>query len=141
MRWFDDLAIVVTFRQVDPLYAVDLTDPDRPRLLGELKIPGFSAYLHPLGEHRLLGLGQAADAERHRWGAQAGALRRHRPHPPAASSTRCRTAAGSQALADRGPAPAHLAARRRTVLTVIADYGTAAATSATSRCSASATGS
>ena len=50
MRWFDDLAIVVTFRQVDPLYAVDLTDPDAPALLGELKIPGFSEYLHPLGE-------------------------------------------------------------------------------------------
>ena len=55
VRWFDDLAIVVTFRQVDPLYAIDLTDPAAPRLLGELKIPGFSDYLHPLGEHRLLG--------------------------------------------------------------------------------------
>ena len=55
MRWFDDLAIVVTFRQTDPLYAIDLTDPAAPRLLGELKIPGFSEYLHPLGEHRLIG--------------------------------------------------------------------------------------
>ena len=48
VRWFDGLAIVVTFRQVDPLYPVDLTDPDDPRLLGELKIPGFSEYLHPI---------------------------------------------------------------------------------------------
>lgn len=57
VRWFDDLAIVVTYRQVDPLYTVDLTDPARPRLLGKLKIPGFSSYLHPLGERRLVGVG------------------------------------------------------------------------------------
>jgi uncharacterized secreted protein with C-terminal beta-propeller domain len=71
MRWFDGLAIMVTFRQVDPLYAIDLTDPDEPRLMGKLKIPGFSAYLHPLGTQRLVGLGEgpAADGA---WGAQAG---------------------------------------------------------------------
>jgi uncharacterized secreted protein with C-terminal beta-propeller domain len=57
VRWFDDLAVVVTFRQVDPLYTVDLTDPAAPKVLGELKIPGFSSYLHPLGNDLLLGLG------------------------------------------------------------------------------------
>lgn len=71
VRWFDDLAIVVTFRQTDPLYAIDLTDPGDPRLLGELKIPGFSEYLHPLGEHRLLGMGQDATAVGMTQGAQA----------------------------------------------------------------------
>lgn len=71
MRWFDDLAIMVTFRQVDPLYAIDLTDPDDPDLMGELKIPGFSSYLHPLGEHRLLGVGEGP-TDRGGWGAQAG---------------------------------------------------------------------
>jgi hypothetical protein len=71
VRWFDTLAIVVTFRQVDPLYAVDLTDPEQPRLMGSLKIPGFSAYLHPLGQHRLLGLGQLPGSSG-AWGAQAG---------------------------------------------------------------------
>jgi hypothetical protein len=71
VRWFDGLAIVVTFMQVDPLYAVDLTDPDDPDLLGELKIPGFSAYLHPLGAHRLLGVGEGP-SDRGGWGAQAG---------------------------------------------------------------------
>jgi uncharacterized secreted protein with C-terminal beta-propeller domain len=60
MRWFDDLAIMVTFRQVDPLYAVDLSDPAAPRLLGQLKIPGFSEYLHPLGPRRMVGVGQDA---------------------------------------------------------------------------------
>jgi uncharacterized secreted protein with C-terminal beta-propeller domain len=60
VRWFDDLAIVVTFRQVDPLYTVDLTDPTAPAVLGELKIPGFSAYLHPVGDDLVLGVGQDA---------------------------------------------------------------------------------
>lgn len=71
VRWFDDLAIVVTFRQTDPLYAVDLSDPAAPVLLGELKIPGFSEYLHPLGEHRLLGMGQDASLQGVTRGAQA----------------------------------------------------------------------
>ncbi|WP_181641831.1 beta-propeller domain-containing protein, partial [Nocardioides massiliensis] len=71
VRWFDDLAVLVTFRQVDPLYTVDLTDPTSPRLLGELKIPGFSAYLHPIGDGRVLGLGQDATARGRTRGAQA----------------------------------------------------------------------
>ncbi len=58
-----DLAAVVTFRQVDPLYLVDTSDPTAPALLGELKIPGYSAYLHPVGEDLLLGVGQGADVE------------------------------------------------------------------------------
>ena len=71
VRWFDDLAIVVTFRQTDPLYAIDLTDPAAPQLLGELKIPGFSEYLHPLGEQRLIGMGQDASLQGVTRGAQA----------------------------------------------------------------------
>ncbi|WP_370326196.1 beta-propeller domain-containing protein [Euzebya sp.] len=53
-----DLAAVVTFRQVDPLYLVDLSNPAAPRVTGELKIPGVSRYLHPIGEDHLLGVGQ-----------------------------------------------------------------------------------
>lgn len=59
VRYLGDLAVVVTFRQTDPLYLVDLSGP--PRLVGELKVPGFSTYLHPLGDGLLLGLGQEAD--------------------------------------------------------------------------------
>ena len=70
MRWFDDLAVVVTFRQMDPLYTVDLSDPDHPRLRGELKIPGFSGYLHPIGHDRLLGVGIDATSQGHARGAQ-----------------------------------------------------------------------
>lgn len=72
VRWFDDLAVLVTFRQTDPLYTVDLTDPSRPRELGALKIPGFSSYLHPIGGDRLLGLGADATLEGRTLGAQAG---------------------------------------------------------------------
>lgn len=71
VRWFDDLAVLVTFRQVDPLYTVDLSDPARPRLLGQLKIPGYSGYLHPIGDHLLLGLGVDANQEGRRLGTQA----------------------------------------------------------------------
>jgi hypothetical protein len=71
VRWFDTLAIVVTFRQTDPLYAIDLTDASAPRLMGELKIPGFSEYLHPLGEMRLIGVGQDAGNTGMTRGAQA----------------------------------------------------------------------
>jgi beta propeller domain-containing protein len=60
VRWFGDVAVVVTFRLVDPLYTLDLSDPRHPAVVGELKIPGFSAYLHPLGDDLLLGVGQDA---------------------------------------------------------------------------------
>ncbi len=58
VRFMDDRAYVVTFRQTDPLYVIDLADPTNPVTKGELKIPGFSAYLHPLPGDRLLGIGQ-----------------------------------------------------------------------------------
>ena len=61
VRYFGDLATVVTFRQTDPLYVVDLADPTAPKVLGELKIPGFSTYLHPVGDDLLLGVGMDAD--------------------------------------------------------------------------------
>jgi len=72
VRWFDDLAVLVTFRQMDPLYTVDLTDPGHPRRLGQLKIPGFSSYLHPIGDDRLLGIGTDATPEGRSLGAQVG---------------------------------------------------------------------
>ena len=48
----------MTFKRIDPLYTVDLADPTRPRVLGELELPGYSAYLHPIGADLLLGIGQ-----------------------------------------------------------------------------------
>ena len=58
VRWFGDYAVVVTFRQVDPLYLLDLSNAAQPTIVGELKVPGFSSYLHPVGGDVILGVGQ-----------------------------------------------------------------------------------
>jgi len=58
VRFVGDTGYVVTFRQVDPLHVLDLSDPTAPTEEGELKLPGFSRYLHPLSEDRLLGIGE-----------------------------------------------------------------------------------
>ncbi|WP_187413608.1 beta-propeller domain-containing protein [Micromonospora sp. MP36] len=60
VRFAGSTGYVVTFRQTDPLYTVDLRDPTAPKVSGELKITGYSAYLHPAGDGRLLGVGQEA---------------------------------------------------------------------------------
>jgi len=70
VRFLGDRGYVVTFRQTDPLYTLDLSDPTAPKVRGELKILGYSAYLHPVGEDRLLGVGQDATAAGRTTGAQ-----------------------------------------------------------------------
>ena len=60
VRYVGATAYVVTFRQTDPFYTVDLSNPAAPRVVGELKIPGYSGYLHPIGDHHVLGIGQDA---------------------------------------------------------------------------------
>jgi hypothetical protein len=70
VRFVGPTGYVVTFRQTDPLYVVDLRDAAQPRVTGELKINGYSAYLHPAGNGRLIGVGQDADDNGRRKGAQ-----------------------------------------------------------------------
>ena len=65
-RFLGDIAYIVTFRRVDPLFAIDLSDPESPKVLGELKIPGFSDYMHPLGSDHLLTIGRDIDEETQR---------------------------------------------------------------------------
>lgn len=62
-RFMGDKGYVVTFEQVDPLFTFDLSDPYNPKLEGELKINGFSSYIHPLGANHLLTIGQDADSD------------------------------------------------------------------------------
>ena len=71
VRLIADRGYVVTFRQVDPLYVIDLSDPTDPTVEGELKIPGYSAYLHPVSGDHLLGVGQDADDTGRTFGLQA----------------------------------------------------------------------
>ncbi|MCY1141277.1 beta-propeller domain-containing protein [Actinoplanes sp. Pm04-4] len=61
VRFIGPRGYVVTFRETDPLYSLDLADPSKPRVTGELKITGYSAHLQPVGENRLIGIGQEAD--------------------------------------------------------------------------------
>lgn len=63
VRFIGAIGYVVTFRRIDPLYVLDLSKPNHPRVRGELKVSGFSAYLHPLSESLLLGVGQDATEE------------------------------------------------------------------------------
>jgi inhibitor of cysteine peptidase len=60
VRFMDDRGYVVTFEKVDPLFAISLTDPQHPKVLDELKMPGFSQYLHPIADGYLIGIGKDA---------------------------------------------------------------------------------
>ena len=57
-RFMGDKCYVVTYKTVDPLFVIDLSEPTNPEVLGELKIPGYSSYLHPFGENYLIGFGE-----------------------------------------------------------------------------------
>src|SRR3954451_5667767 len=70
VRFLGDVGYVVTFHQVDPLYTVGLSDPEHPKVLGSLDLLGYSAYLHPVGDGLLLGVGQAANEQRRTAGTQ-----------------------------------------------------------------------
>lgn len=61
VRFMGDAGYVVTFEQTDPLFVLNLSDPKAPRITGELKIPGFSTYLHPVTDTLLFGIGQNGD--------------------------------------------------------------------------------
>jgi uncharacterized secreted protein with C-terminal beta-propeller domain len=58
VRFIGDKGYVVTFRETDPFFILDLSNPRRPELKGELKIPGYSSYLHPIKENLILGIGK-----------------------------------------------------------------------------------
>ncbi|MDF2673229.1 MAG: secreted protein [Clostridiales bacterium] len=60
VRFMGDRAYMVTFRTVDPLFVIDLKDPKNPKILGKLKIPGYSNYLHPYDENHIIGFGKDA---------------------------------------------------------------------------------
>lgn len=61
VRFMGNRAYMVTFKQVDPLFVIDLTNARSPKILGKLKIPGYSNYLHPVDENHLLGFGKEVD--------------------------------------------------------------------------------
>jgi hypothetical protein len=70
VRFIGPVGYVVTFRQTDPLYTLDLSDPAQPRVRGAVALTGYSAYLHPASDIRLIGIGRQADAMGHVGGTQ-----------------------------------------------------------------------
>ncbi|MBX6386066.1 MAG: beta-propeller domain-containing protein [Microbispora sp.] len=97
VRFMGGLGYVVTFRQTDPLYTLDLRDPAAPKVTGELKITGYSAYLHPAGEGRLIGIGQEASEEGRRLGTQVSLFDVADPAAPMVLSRFHQTESGSEA--------------------------------------------
>jgi hypothetical protein len=83
VRFAGDKGYVVTFKQVDPLFTLDLSDTSHPRVVGELKLEGFSAYLHPISDNLLLGVGQDASAQGRTLGTQLSLFDVSDPRSPA----------------------------------------------------------
>ena len=65
-RFIGDRLYMVTFKRIDPLFVIDLSNPENPKVLGELKIPGFSDYLHPYDENHIIGIGK--ETSENEWG-------------------------------------------------------------------------
>ncbi|GAA3444095.1 beta-propeller domain-containing protein [Planomonospora venezuelensis] len=97
VRFIGPVGYVVTFRQVDPLYVLDLRDPAAPRKTGELKITGYSAYLHPAGDGRLIGIGQEADEKGRTLGTQVSLFDVSDPAAPRRLSQLFQKDSGSEA--------------------------------------------
>ncbi len=103
VRFLGDVGYLVTFRQVDPLYTLDLSDPNAPKVAGELKITGYSAYLHPIGEDLLLGVGQEASEQGRRLGAQVSVFDVSDPASPKRLHQRPLGGTGSSTQAEFDP--------------------------------------
>ncbi|MEU6996853.1 beta-propeller domain-containing protein [Nonomuraea sp. NPDC046570] len=97
VRFIGPVGYVVTFKQVDPLYTLDLANPAAPRVTGELKITGYSAYLHPAGEGRLIGVGQEASDKGRTLGTQVSLFDVSDPANPRRLSQMFQKDSGSEA--------------------------------------------
>ncbi len=100
VRFIGATGYVVTFRQVDPLYVLDLRDVRAPKVTGELKITGYSAYLHPAGDGRLLGIGQEATDQGRQVGTQLSLFDVGDPARPAKLAGAVLSSASSSAEQD-----------------------------------------
>jgi uncharacterized secreted protein with C-terminal beta-propeller domain len=101
VRFVGPVGYVVTFRQTDPLYTVDLSDPLQPRVVGNIALTGYSAYLHPVSPTELIGVGQSADRMGHVGGIQVSLFSVASLAAPARLATYA--LAGSSSLAESDP--------------------------------------
>lgn len=65
VRFIGKIGYIVTFKQIDPLFVIDLENPEKPEIKGELKIPGYSSYLHPYDETHIIGIGYNTKSNGH----------------------------------------------------------------------------
>jgi uncharacterized secreted protein with C-terminal beta-propeller domain len=103
VRFLADRAFVVTFRRTDPLYSIDLSNPLDPKIVGELKAPGFSNYLFPIGRDLLLGVGQDANANGQVQGVKLGLIDVSNLSQPKELTTRLIGRRGSMTAVDASP--------------------------------------
>lgn len=97
VRFIGPVGYVVTFREMDPLYTLDLSTPATPKKTGQLKITGYSAYLHPAGEGRLIGVGQEATKKGRALGTQVSLFDVTNPAGPRRLSQMFQRDSGSEA--------------------------------------------
>jgi Beta propeller domain len=102
VRFVGPVGYVVTFRQTDPLYTVDLSNPLQPQVVGSLALTGYSAYLHPVSATELIGIGQSADGMGHIGGIQVSLFSVADLAAPARLATYA-LASGSSSLAEFDP--------------------------------------
>jgi hypothetical protein len=100
VRFLGDIGYVVTFERTDPLYTLDLAEPAAPRVAGELEIPGYSAYLHPVADGWLLGVGQDATTDGQTTGTQVSLFDVRDPAAPTRVAQVAFPGAGSVAESD-----------------------------------------
>ena len=129
VRFEGPAGYVVTFRQTDPLYTVDLRDPARPRVAGRLDLTGYSSYLHPASGTQLIGIGQQADAMGHIGGTQVSLFDVANPASPQRLSTFALSGANSAAEFDPH-AFLYWPASRLVVVPIQVPYGVASPPSA-----------
>lgn len=103
VRFLGDRAYVVTFRQTDPLYVLDLSDPTDPKTVGELEVPGVSEQLFALPEGLLLGVGRQANASGARGGVKVSLFDVRDPTRPRELSSQTFGDASSSSGVDYGP--------------------------------------
>jgi uncharacterized secreted protein with C-terminal beta-propeller domain len=124
VRFIGPRGYVVTFKQTDPLYSVDLSDPAKPRVTGELKITGYSSHLQPAGDGRLIGIGQEADTGGRVQGTQVSYFDVSDPASPARLAQK--QISGGQSEAEYDPHALLYWPATKLLVVPITSYGSAA---------------
>ena len=139
VRFAGDLGYVVTFNQTDPLYVVDLSNPEDPALSGQVSLSGYSSFLQPLGNGLLLGVGQAVDQELRTEGLQLEVFNVAQPGQPVLDS-RQQLGWGASSAAEYDPHALLWWPQSKLLVLPVDNYSASAATSAADVWSVSASG-